>query len=189
MPVYLPVYAVPALLFPGSRRRLLRAPLATGGRILKGVATSTAFLASYTSVALLAFLGMRRHVRAARSGGALAHWAIALAGSFGGIAALLEKKSRRIELGLYIMSKAVYAAWAYLEGVPASTRAAKLYLGRRGPRTRKRRRWGVDVDVCVFSAAFAVIMHAYVRHPHMIRRAYRGVLARFFDSDRRHKFL
>jgi hypothetical protein len=97
--VYLPVYLLPAALV--HRQALLKRPLPILSKCLQGVARSSLFLSSYISLAFGgACLG---HRVTGRSTGAV------LAGFtwVGGLATLLEKKSRRMELALYVMSRRV----------------------------------------------------------------------------------
>lgn len=79
----------------------------------------------------------------------------------------MEKKSRRIELGLYVLGKAVEARYNHLRQLG--------YL----PRIP-------NGEVGFFMLCLGIIMHAYVRHPEMIRRAYYSTMEGFFDSDQRH---
>jgi len=43
-------------------------------------------------------------------------------------------------------------------------------------------------DALFFAASFAVVCHANLRHPELVRDSYRALLLRFFDTDERHKF-
>ena len=176
VPVYVPVYLTSTLLFSASR--LLTRPLPQLQRVAKGIAVSSLFLTTYTAIGVsmlpvLRWLGLRYSV----VGPSLAPLAVSVAGMIAGFSVLLEKKSRRIELALFVFQKAIDVVW-------------NLASNAKGPW-----RWllaevvtGLPGQVLLFSTALGSIMHAFVRHPHMIRGTYRSMLRRFFDSDTRHTF-
>eukprot|EP00947_MAST-08B_sp_MAST-8B-sp1_P000924 g924.t1 len=176
VPVYVPVYLTSTLLFSASR--LLTRPLPQLQRVAKGIAVSSLFLTTYTAIGVsmlpvLRWLGLRYSV----VGPSLAPLAVSAAGMIAGFSVLLEKKSRRIELALFVFQKAIDVVW-------------NLASNAKGPW-----RWllaevvtGLPGQVLLFSTALGSIMHAFVRHPHMIRGTYRSMLRRFFDSDTRHTF-
>lgn len=86
-----------------------------------------------------------------------------------GLAVLLEKRSRRMELALYTTTQALRAA-------PRGGRAGERALGR--------------AAVPAFAAALGIVMHHYVRHPETIRPSYLMLMRRFFDAPGgRHKSL
>ena len=80
---------------------------------------------------------------------------------------ILEKKSRRIELALYVMGKALEARYNRLRELKYIPRIPNGEVG-------------------LFMLCLSIIMHAYVRYPQMIRRAYYSTMEGFFDSDERH---
>mmetsp|Transcript_10242 Transcript_10242/g.11805 ORF Transcript_10242/g.11805 Transcript_10242/m.11805 type:complete len:520 (+) Transcript_10242:220-1779(+) len=168
LPVYLPVFSLPVLLFyPLS---LVKHPVETMARTMSGVMRSSLFLATYcatgvTSISLMRLLGFNFS-----NVGTFAHLAPAAAGFLSGLATLIEKKSRRIELALYVLSKAV-------EGRATQLVEAGLLPNFRG------------AEILVFMSSLAVIMHAYVRHAKMLRSSYYSILCRFFDTDKRHEFI
>ncbi|CAI5493823.1 unnamed protein product [Closterium sp. Naga37s-1] len=129
VPVYVPVYLVPALLV--HRSSLLRQPLSIALRTALGAARSSLFLATYCGTAWFWTCNIHQLVgkctRATMAGGAF----------LCGLAVLLEKKSRRMELALYCFSRAIesyficLASWGVLP--PLSSLAlfpalAKRYL-------------------------------------------------------------
>ncbi|GJP85001.1 hypothetical protein CLOP_g15038 [Closterium sp. NIES-67] len=99
VPVYVPVYLVPALLV--HRSSLLQKPLSIALRTAVGAARSSLFLATYCGTAWFWTCNIHQLVgkctRATMAGGAF----------LCGLAVLLEKKSRRMELALYCFSRAI----------------------------------------------------------------------------------
>ncbi|CAI5485679.1 unnamed protein product, partial [Closterium sp. Naga37s-1] len=129
VPVYVPVYLVSALLV--HRSSLLRQPLSIALRTALGAARSSLFLSTYCGAAWFWTCNIHQLVgkctRATMAGGAF----------LCGLAVLLEKKSRRMELALYCFSRAIesfficLASWGVLP--PLSSLAlfpalAKRYL-------------------------------------------------------------
>ena len=170
LPVYLPVYAVPMLLF--QHKRLRAKPADTLLATAKGVATSTAFLATYctlgiTSISVFRAMGMRHDVM-----GSAAVLSLPLSGALAGLATLIEKKHRRIELALYVLQRA-------LDGVH------KIASKKFGEHVAN----PVFGDSALFALLLATIFHANLRHNDLVRPAYRSFLTRFFDTDERHVFL
>ena len=158
LPVYLRVYVLPLLVF--RMRDILRAP----GRSLYltafSIARSTVFLASCGTACWSSACLLTNYLHSPTSFNAL------VAGWLCGSAVLIEKKSRRIELALYVLAQAVPAAfrclhdWGYV------------------PRIR-------HADAAVFVGSIAVIMAAYVLRPHLLRRSYLSLLLFFFGSGGR----
>ncbi len=167
IPVYLPVFAMPIVLFyPGV---LIKRPVDTLQRVLKGVLRSSVFLSLYcaggiTTITLLRSIGMTF-----ANMGTYSQLVFPLAGFVGGSATLLEKKSRRIELALYVMSKAVEGRWNQAVRDKLVTPFQ-------------------DGDVLVFMYCLAIIMHAYQKHAGKLRDTYKALISKFFDSDERHVF-
>lgn len=159
LPVYLPVYAVPAALV--HRKRLLR-PGVRGelwAKMGMGVLRSSAFLALYCALAW----------RGACTGwqltGGTSGRVIAMSCWVAGLATFVEKKSRRMELALYCLSRAVEAfaltlvAWGWV---------SKKAVPRR-------------LDVVLFSAAAAAICHCYSDHNGARRDVFRSKYLAVFD--------
>jgi hypothetical protein len=166
-PVYAPVYAVPLVMF--SRKRLMRDPVNTIKSAALGASRSSLFLAVYCTVGIVFFSAGRR---AGIRHEILGDWACILpllSGASAGAATLIEKKQRRIELALYVLSKAV-------EGV---YNVFKEKHGFSAP---------FFAESVAFALCFAAVSHANLRHPELLRESYRGLLLRFFDTDERHKF-
>jgi len=168
LPVYLPVFTLPVLLFyPLS---LVKAPVKTLSRTLSGVLRSTVFLALYCATGVSTITLLRQFGVTYTNLGRFAHISPAIAGFMSGLATLIEKKSRRIELALYVLGKAI-------EGRTLQLSRAGMLPNFEG------------ADILVFMGSLSVIMHAYVRHANMLRPSYHSVLCRFFDADNRHVFI
>mmetsp|Transcript_25050 Transcript_25050/g.54048 ORF Transcript_25050/g.54048 Transcript_25050/m.54048 type:complete len:396 (+) Transcript_25050:746-1933(+) len=166
--VYIPVFTVPVLLFYPSQ--LVRNPVKTIRRVGWGVSQSSLFLTVYccvgmSALSLLRSVGFKYNIMGAKS-----QVAFAIAGGLGALATLLEKKSRRIELALYVLSKAVEARWNQLI-------MSKKFTPWKGG------------GILVFMYCFGIICHTYNIHPGMLRATYLSLLKRFLDStEARHKF-
>ena len=104
----------------------------------------------------LARIGLRHRVV-----GKISHMSAFLAGCTGGAAILLERKSRRIELALLLVSKSIESTWNILHHKKLVTR---LPLG----------------DVLVFSGAFAILAHAFENNPEQLRPLNHSALGAVF---------
>ncbi|KAK9825197.1 hypothetical protein WJX81_006470 [Elliptochloris bilobata] len=164
LPVYLPVYLLSGLLV--HRRALFAAGAPEiWAKVLKGAARSSAFLAVYCT---LCWRGACFGFQATSS---CAPPVIAGSAWLGGLATLLEKKSRRMELALYCTSHAIMSfALCLVEwGVV--------------------REWHVPdrLDVVMFAAAAASIMHCYSdgngRHRDVFRSKYLNYLDFVLGSE------
>jgi len=167
IPVYLPVFLVPILLFYPSA--LVTKPRETTKRIFKGAMRSSLFLSMYCTVGIGSLSVLRRMGLTYKNVGGMSHVLFMIAGALGGVTTILEKKNRRIELALYVLSKAIEGRWnqAVQAGLVKPIRNA---------------------EVLVFCFCFGIITHCFTRHPQMLREAYFSLLSRFFDRDERHKF-
>ncbi|KAF8072623.1 hypothetical protein HT031_000283 [Scenedesmus sp. PABB004] len=158
--VYLPVYVLPALLV--HRQQLLKAPLPILQKVLLGIARSSLFLSSFICVA---FGGAcAGHALAGRSTG------LVIAGStwVGGLATLLEKKSRRMELALYVLSRSLESfarcclQWGWLSPRLAAAAASRL-------------------DVLLFAAGVGAITHCYSGYNGLHRGVFRSKYLNILD--------
>ena len=122
-------------------------------------------------VPLMRRLGFRYSVA-----GRLAPLCFSIAGVVAGTSLFLEKKSRRIELALFVWAKACDIMWFLGKEQRHLPIISKVVTGLPG-------------EIMLFGLSLSSIMHAYLRHPHMIRPSYRGIMRRFFDADNRHQFL
>ncbi|OIT08436.1 PREDICTED: uncharacterized protein LOC109229764 [Nicotiana attenuata] len=152
LPVYLPVYLVPALIV--HRQGLLKRPNKILAKGLLGTARSSLFLSVYCSSAwlwtcLLFRLFKRCNIPM-----------VALGTFPTGLALAIEKKSRRIEISLYCLARALESFVTCMVDVG--------YL----PRSKNLKR----ADVVIFSIATAIIMHCYAIERDVFRSKYLNVL-------------
>ncbi|KAI3438019.1 hypothetical protein D9Q98_000462 [Chlorella vulgaris] len=159
LPVYFPVYVIPAILV--HRKRLLHPDKAPElwRKMTVGVLRSSLFLSLYCTLAWRgACAGFNL---AGRTTGAV----IASSCWVAGLAVLVEKRSRRMELALYCLSRAVesfaltVAAWGWVR--PSS-------LPRR-------------LDVLMFCLASGAILHCYSDHGGERRSVFRTGYLNVFD--------
>ena len=147
--VYLPVFTLPLLLF--RARSLVDAPLATTRSWAKNVGQASVFLSAYCTFAWATVCALTKHTPVRSP------LLAASAGFVGGLAIFLERKSRRLELGLYMLQYAL-GSWyrlAVAAGLIPHVRHGPFYL---------------------FSASTAVLVHAFVRDPDLLRRSYHSGL-------------
>lgn len=160
LPVYLPVYLIPALIV--HRQGLLKRPCNIFGKGLLGTARSSLFLSVYCSSAWMWTCLLFRIFR----------WCnipmVAIGTLPTGLALAIEKKSRRIEISLYCFARAV-------ESFFICTRDAG-YL----PESLNLKR----ADVVIFSISTAIIMHCYEQEREVFRSKYLNVLDWVFGVPR-----
>lgn len=156
IPVYLPVYVVPALLV--HRKALLHRPLPILAKTAKGAVRSSFFLAFFCSSAWLWTCCIHQLLQRCDD------MTLAVGTFPAGLAVLFEKKSRRMELALYCLSRAAESfalcahRWGWLRSLlPGGAPPARL-------------------DALLFSAATAVIMHCYANERDVFRSKYLNVL-------------
>ncbi|PTQ34264.1 hypothetical protein MARPO_0082s0089 [Marchantia polymorpha] len=154
LPVYSPVYFVPAILV--HRQGLFARPLTIFRKTLLGLGRSSLFLATYCASAWLWTCGVFRLTQTCNP-------ALVAAGTFPtGLAVLIEKKSRRMELALYCMSRAIESFAICV----ADTGVLK--------------RWNLSppkrIDVVLFSMATAIIMQCHAEERDVFRSKYLNVL-------------
>lgn len=153
--VYLPVYLIPLLTF--GHKRLLADPVGSLTSSAKGIARSSLFLGSYCGQAWLAVCVLRQFF--GNSNGWIAGYSAGLAG---GSAVLYEKKGRRLELALYVLSQALESVrriadrdgWSHL-----------LWPVR-----------GVDGSCVLFGASAAALLNAFLVSPTLIRSGYLRII-------------
>ncbi|KAF2291552.1 hypothetical protein GH714_025564 [Hevea brasiliensis] len=152
LPVYLPVYLIPALIV--HRQGLLKSPNSILGKGLIGTARSSLFLSTYCSSAWMWTCVLFRIFRRCN----IPMLAI---GTFPtGLALAIEKKSRRIEISLYCLARAIESFFTCMADVG--------YL----PQSKNLKR----ADVLIFSVSTAIIMHCYAREREVFRSKYLNVL-------------
>ncbi|XP_057872715.2 uncharacterized protein LOC131078901 isoform X2 [Cryptomeria japonica] len=152
LPVYLPVYFIPALIV--HRRGLLKEPRSILGKSLFGTAKSSLFLSAYCSSAWVCTCLVFNIIKTC-------NLPVVAAGTFPtGLALLIEKKSRRMEIALYCFARALESFFTTIADAGLLPHAKKL----------KR------VDVIIFSLSTAVIMHCYAQERDVFRSKYLNVL-------------
>ncbi|GAY41617.1 hypothetical protein CUMW_060820 [Citrus unshiu] len=142
LPVYLPVYLIPALIV--HRKGLLERPYTILGKGLLGTARSslmwTCFLFRIFEKCNIPMVAM---------------------GTFPtGLSLAIEKKSRRMEISLYCLARAIESFCTCLADIG--------YL----PQSKNLKR----ADVVIFSLSTAIIMHCYAQEREVFRSKYLNVL-------------
>ncbi|XP_027148859.1 uncharacterized protein LOC113749358 [Coffea eugenioides] len=152
LPVYLPVYLFPALIV--HRQGLLKRPFSILARGLLGTFRSSLFLSMYCASAWMWTCLLFRLLKRCNV-------PMVAMGTFPtGLALAIEKKSRRIEIALYCMARAIESFFTCMADVG--------YL----PQSKKLKR----ADVVVFSISTAIIMHCYAVERDVFRSKYLNVL-------------
>ncbi|KAL3514144.1 hypothetical protein ACH5RR_026861 [Cinchona calisaya] len=152
LPVYLPVYLIPALIV--HRQGLWKSPFSILAKGLLGTARSSLFLSMYCSSAWMWTCLLFRLLKRCNV-------PMVVMGTFPtGLALAIEKKSRRIEISLYCMARAIESFFTCMADVG--------YL----PESKKLKR----ADVVVFSISTAIIMHCYAVERDVFRSKYLNVL-------------
>ncbi|RYR20099.1 hypothetical protein Ahy_B03g065190 isoform B [Arachis hypogaea] len=152
LPVYLPVYLIPALIV--HRNGLLKRPNTILAKGLLGTARSSLFLSVYCASAWMWTCFLFRIFKRCNI-------PMVAMGTFPtGLALAIEKKSRRIEISLYCFARAIESFFTCL--------ADAGYL----PHSRRIKR----ADVVVFSLSTAIIMHCYAEERDVFRSKYLNVL-------------
>ncbi|KAJ1296604.1 hypothetical protein BS78_01G314500, partial [Paspalum vaginatum] len=151
-PVYVPVYLIPA--FVVHRTHLIKRPLSAIGKNLLGIARSSLFLSVYCASewgwTCLLFRTFQR-----------CNIPLLVLGTFPtGLALLIEKKSRRIEISLYCLARALESFCTRM--ADAGLLPSVLQIQR--------------ADVIVFSIATSIIMHCYAQEREVFRSKYLNVL-------------
>lgn len=159
LPIYVPVYVVPAVLLYRSRLLRPRTLAALLPKLGVSIFRSSLFLALYCAGAWLFVDGFQDLQGHATGPG------LAAGGFLSGLSLLVEKKSRRMELAVYTGSRAFEAA------------ALKIYRTGLVPPALVPRR----PDVVLFSAACAFVLHCYSDHRGARRDAFRKQYLSLFD--------
>ncbi|KAK2659750.1 hypothetical protein Ddye_006283 [Dipteronia dyeriana] len=152
LPVYLPVYLIPALIV--HRQGLLTRPCTILAKGLLGTARSSLFLSIYCSSAWMWTCLLFRIFKTCNI-------PMVAMGTFPtGLSLAIEKKSRRIEISLYCLARAIESFFTCMADVG--------YL----PDTKNLKR----ADVVIFSISTAIIMHCYAQERDVFRSKYLNVL-------------
>ncbi|KAI5069036.1 hypothetical protein GOP47_0015337 [Adiantum capillus-veneris] len=155
LPVYVPVYLIPAIIV--HRQAILKNPLPIFSKTLLGMARSSLFLSTYCASAWFWTCMLFRASR--RCDPAM----IALGTFPTGLAVLIEKKSRRMEIALYCFARA-------LESFAICFSDGDTILSKCKSKAPKR------LDVLLFSIATSIIMHCYAQEREVFRSKYLNVL-------------
>eukprot|EP00475_Leptophrys_vorax_P026776 TRINITY_DN37_c0_g1_i2.p1 TRINITY_DN37_c0_g1~~TRINITY_DN37_c0_g1_i2.p1 ORF type:complete len:545 (-),score=119.88 TRINITY_DN37_c0_g1_i2:949-2583(-) len=159
LPVYVPVYLIPLVLF--KSKTIISAPVKTFISTVMNVAQSSLFLSTYCGSAWYITCILRNYF-AGYNGGQF----IGLASGLSGLSVLLEKKPRRIELALYVMSHAIKTF------LTLNTSNGSLpYVS--------------NTDFLAFVFSSMIIVTVYVEHPEIMRPSYRSLLNYFFGSSKK----
>lgn len=152
LPVYLPVYLIPALIV--HRKGLLQRPYTILAKGLIGTARSSLFLSVYCASAWMWTCFLFRIFKRCNV-------PMVAMGTFPpGLGLAIEKKSRRMEISLYCLARAIESFFTCI--------ADAGYL----PQSRRIKR----ADVVVFSLSTAIIMHCYAQERDVFRSKYLNVL-------------
>ncbi|CAN8314237.1 unnamed protein product [Cochlearia groenlandica] len=152
LPVYIPVYLIPALIV--HRQDLLKKQYSILGKGLLGTARSSLFLSTYCTSAWAWTCLLFRTFETCNIP------LVAIATFPTGLALAIEKKSRRIEISLYCLARAIESFFTCM------TDAGYI----RPPKFLRR------ADVVVFSVSTAIIMHCYAQERDVFRSKYLNVL-------------
>lgn len=152
LPVYLPVYLIPALIV--HRQGLVKGHYKILVKSLIGTARSSLFLSIYCTSAwgwtcLLFRIFERCNIPM-----------VAMGMFPTGLALAIEKKSRRMEISLYCLSRAIESFFTCAANAGFLPRASRVK----------------HADVVVFSLATAIIMHCYALEREVFRSKFLNVL-------------
>ncbi|KAK8708341.1 hypothetical protein V6N13_059383 [Hibiscus sabdariffa] len=150
--VYLPVYLIPALIV--HRQDLLKRPSTILRKGIVGTARSSLFLSTYCTSAWLWTCLLFRLFRRCNI-------PMVAMGTFPtGLALAIEKKSRRIEISLYCLARALESFFTCMADIGYLPQSKNLKRG----------------DVVIFSVSTAIIMHCYAQEREVFRSKYLNVL-------------
>ncbi|KAL4295606.1 hypothetical protein GQ457_12G016430 [Hibiscus cannabinus] len=150
--VYLPVYLIPALIV--HRQDLLKRPSTILRKGIVGTARSSFFLSTYCTSAWLWTCLLFRLFRRCNI-------PMVAMGTFPtGLALAIEKKSRRIEISLYCLARALESFFTCMADIGYLPQSKNLKRG----------------DVVIFSVSTAIIMHCYAQEREVFRSKYLNVL-------------
>jgi len=154
IPVYIPIYVLPLVCF--RFKSLFKHPLANIVSTATGIGRSSLFLSTYCSVAwYVACIISKIYKHSTLTG--------FIGGFCAGLSVAIEKKGRRIELALYVLTQAI----------PSFTRTLQYYHIL--PKIK-------HFEFVVFLFSMCVIMNSYIIQPHFLRRNYLSSLKFVFGS-------
>ncbi|KAI8915497.1 hypothetical protein DFJ77DRAFT_462871 [Powellomyces hirtus] len=152
MKIYIPVHLLPAIIFHRRRFTNKKQLAETVQHVAVAAAQSSAFIATFICLVWIPICFCRNTFKTDTMLGPLL-------GSFAsGFSIFIERKSRRREIGLYCLPKALESAWWLI------TRGNVKIPG---------------ADVVMFATGMGYLLSAYQYHPKALRPAVRGVLGFF----------
>jgi len=152
--VYIPVHVLPMLL---RSKQLRRRPGQLAFRCVKGVAKSCLFVAVYSGIIRYAMC------RLGQMTGSAGRWTLCICVLLGSLAIVIETPRRRTELALFLLPRALEAAWS---------------LVRRGQGLRNIQ----GADQWLFAGAMGALLLFYQNEPQLIKTNYLSVF-RFLFGD------
>jgi Tim17/Tim22/Tim23/Pmp24 family len=156
IPVYTTVHGLPLIIF--RLKQLMAEPLTCTLRTAKAICYSTSFITSFQTIYWITFCSVRKLANRDTT------WAHFSAGFMAGLSLLWEKESRRGELALFTIPRAIDSAWKIL----------KRYKMVRDVKH-------AETFIFAISAAFVMMFHQH--RSDVIKPTYKGLLARFFGVN------
>ena len=156
--LYIPFTLFFSVALKGRRLLVTKAIASNSFKIVTSALRSSVFLASYTLATYIVTCASSVWI------GRVPANMYYLAGMLSGSAVLLEKRDRRLELGLYCAPRALQALWSslvhrgYVRNIP-------------------------NGEVLIFSVSFAGLLGFYQNENQVIPESYRGFLSRFLGDN------
>eukprot|EP01101_Sappina_pedata_P004540 TRINITY_DN1948_c0_g3_i1.p1 TRINITY_DN1948_c0_g3~~TRINITY_DN1948_c0_g3_i1.p1 ORF type:complete len:355 (+),score=101.27 TRINITY_DN1948_c0_g3_i1:134-1066(+) len=147
------------------KTRKISSPIESFLKAAKNTVMSTLFLATYCAIAWIALCAC---TRSGFRGGFLGRKMIRLSMLAPGLAMLFEDKSRRTELALYCLPRAVESAYNDLYGLKWIPLMPSLE----------------NASPVIFSFSLAVFAYLYRQNPENIKSRYRWVLGWLWDEEK-----
>eukprot|EP01083_Nonionella_stella_P099253 279058_1 len=152
LPIYIPVHTLPVLLF---RFNALRAsPIPVLSRLFRSIVRSTCFMGSFPVIYWVAFSSLRNFLKKDWK------YTFAIAGFISGNSIFIEKPSRRLELMMFLLPKAIESVWIIMKAHGWKSNPA--------------------VNPIMFSFSSAIMMTLYQHCPGAIRRTYYSPMRKLF---------
>eukprot|EP01117_Protostelium_nocturnum_P015080 TRINITY_DN5803_c0_g1_i2.p1 TRINITY_DN5803_c0_g1~~TRINITY_DN5803_c0_g1_i2.p1 ORF type:complete len:375 (+),score=113.45 TRINITY_DN5803_c0_g1_i2:615-1739(+) len=158
LPVYIPIFVVPQILF--KPKTLVTRPFSSIYHVLMGIARSSTFLSMYCGMCWLTSCFITDKV------GLRTHLTVAASGFMGGSMVAIEKKNRRIELALYVLSQALPSFYMTL-------RSMKL-----APTFK-------NSEIVLFALSVCVLVNSFLLRPHLMRSSYVSLFRFLFGKSGR----
>jgi hypothetical protein len=159
VPVYLPVYIIPQVLF--RFKKLFTDPFGSASHTVLGIMQSSSFLACYCGLAWLGSCFARRYLKLYH----IRYTVEAGAGIASGLSLFIEKGPRRVELALYVLSQAISSTFRRL--------AHFGFL----PYVK-------NIEIYGFAIAMMIAMTAFAHLEQIVRPSYRSLLEYCFGRPK-----